>query len=97
MIAVQIELWPLGSGEGRKIIASAVIENRGLDESGISYRYLAELHQAAEVSLQIPALEQIVEISGFDREQSIWHLLHQVLSAALADTQGRKPAAKNSL
>ena len=92
MIAVQIELWPLGSGERRKIIAAAVIENRGLDESGIGYRYLAELHQTAEASLQIPALEQIVEISGFDREQSIWHLLHQVLSAALADAPGKKPA-----
>ncbi len=92
MIAVQIELWPFGSVEGRRIIAAAVIENRGLDESGIGYRYLAELHQTAEASLQIPALEQIVEISGFDREQSIWHLLHQVLSAALADAPGKKPA-----
>jgi len=84
MIAVQIELWPLGSGEDRKIIAAMVIENRGLDESGISYRYAAELHHAAEPRLKISAGEKSVEIVGHDRRDTVWKLMYRVLSAMLA-------------
>jgi hypothetical protein len=85
MIAVQVELWPLGSGEDRKIIAGMVIENRGLDESRLSYRYAAELHHTGDPVLQISAGEQSVEIVGHDRRDTIWKLIHRVLSEALAE------------
>lgn len=88
MIAVQVELWPLGTGEDRKIIAAMAIENLGLDESGMSYRYAAELHHIADPQLRISAGEQSVEIAGHNRLDSVWHLMHRVLTAALAE-QGR--------
>lgn len=91
MIVVQVELWPLGAGEQRKIIASAVIENRGLDDSG-GYRYFAELHNKGEPTLQIPAREHSVEISGHDRRQSVWRLIHHVLSAATTEVASQKAA-----
>ena len=85
MIAVQVELWPLGAGEDRKMIAAMVIENLGLDESGNSYRYAAELHHTADVALQISAGEQSVEIVGHYRRDTVWKLIHRVLSTALAE------------
>jgi len=85
MIAVQVELWPFGSQEDRKIIAAMVIENLGLDESGLCYRYAAELHHTADPALQISAGEQSVEIVGHDRREAVWKLIHRVLSAALAE------------
>lgn len=91
MIVVQVELWPFGAGEQRKIIASAVIENRGLDVSG-GYRYIAELHNTAEPALQIPAREHSVEISGHDRRQSVWGLIQHVLSAATTEVASQKAA-----
>lgn len=94
MIAVQVELWPLGYERHRKIIASMVIENRGLDDSGVSYRYAAELHNAADSVLQISAAEQSLEICGHDRHDAIWTLIHRVLSAALAENSTRNAAAK---
>lgn len=93
MIAVQVELWPLGSGEDRKIIAAMVIENRGLDESGIAYRYAAELHHTGDPALEITAGEQSVEVVGHDRHDTIWKLIHRALSAALAEDLIQERAA----
>ncbi|MBB5711866.1 hypothetical protein [Sphingomonas xinjiangensis] len=84
MIAVQVELWPLGYSEDRKIIAAMVIENCGLDDSGISYRYAAELHHTGDPALQISAGEQSTEIVGHDRRDTVWKLINRVLSAAIA-------------
>lgn len=94
MIAVQVELWPLGSERPRKTIASMVIENRGLDSSGISYRYAAELHHTADPVLQISAVEQSIEICGHHRQDAIWTLIHRVLSAALAENSTLDPVAQ---
>lgn len=95
MIVVQVELWPLGSGEDRKVIAAMLIENCGLDESGTTYRYTGELHHKGDPALHISAGEQIVEIVGHDRRNPVWELIHTVLSTAVAQGGVRQPLIDN--
>lgn len=80
MIVVRVELWPMGSEEGRHAIAEAVIENCGPVRDG--YHYRAELSQVSYPALGVPQCSWVGDVVGWDRKQSVWNLIDEVIQNA---------------
>lgn len=80
LLVVSVELWPYGSEDAKEVLAEAAIANCGKDELGYTYR--AALRERGDPELNIKRREQIVEISGYDRCQSVWNLLLKLLERA---------------
>jgi len=78
MLVVTIELWPHGREEAKEVLANATIANRG--RQGLGYTYHAVLRERGDPELGIERREQVVEISAYDRRQSAWNLLLEVLA-----------------
>lgn len=79
LIVVKVELWPHGLEGARQPLGEAIIDNRGCGDDG--YKYRAVLRKAADPDLRIRARNQTIQISGYDRRQSVWNLILRVLAA----------------
>lgn len=79
MLVVRVELWPYGIEEAKELLAQAEIANAGRDETG--HRYRVSFSERHDADLEIPALDALVEVCGYDRRQSVWNLIGQAISA----------------
>lgn len=80
MIVIRVELWPYGIEDAKQSLAEATIENRGCDDAG--YKYRAVLRERPDPELGIRRRDQTINISGYDRRQSVWNLILSMLAAA---------------
>lgn len=80
MIVVRVELWPMGSEEDRLTIAEAAISNRG--SNGDGYHYEARLSQVGYPALNVSELNWVGDVLGWDRGQSVWSLISEVIRTA---------------
>lgn len=83
MLVVTVELRPHGVEEASEILADATIVNLGRVEAGYSYR--ARLRERPDPELAIRGRDQMVQVSGYDRRQSVWNLVLRVITAAWRD------------
>jgi hypothetical protein len=70
----------MGSEERRRTIADVVIENRG--PAGDGYHYRAKLSQVSYPALGVPQLNWVGDVVGWDRKQSVWNLIGEVIQNA---------------
>lgn len=95
MIVIKVELWPYGIEDAKQSLAEATIENRGRDDAG--YKYRAVLRERPDPELGIRRRDQTINITGYDRRQSVWNLILRMLAAAwrqheLESLDGYQPA-----
>jgi hypothetical protein len=93
MLVIRVELWPYGLEDAKTVLAEGTIANRGRHGSGYTYR--AVLSETGDPELGIERREQIVEISGYDRRQSVWNLLLQVLAKGRAGQERTRARVRN--
>lgn len=89
MIVVKVELWPHGLEDARQCLAEATIQNHGREDAG--YKYRAILSEKADSDLLIRARNQTIQVSGYNRRQSVWNLILRILIAGWLEHEPKTP------